>query len=180
MTSFKAAIKDPLIAKKYKIFLTVTVFAILFGWFVVVGVYSDHQSLISRINVLEKNQKNTNETDELKKTKVNTGLHAKPSANLASIRIASQKQISSTVPGLPYALEVIIQTDKMIEPVAFIVEFDGPIGNGNVFISGGGVRTEGAQGVMGEKATMYGFEWRSPPFTPDRTITVEVLSKTYV
>lgn len=152
----------------------------LLGWSIIHTAYEKNANKNATITTLEDEIKNLK--GKPKEGRANNGTHSpqKPSSNVTYARIVSQKQLFSTNPGLPYALEVIIQTDKTIEPVAFLVKFDGPIGKGNTSISGDGAYIPITQGVRGEKATNFYFEWLSPPLTPDKIVTIDILSKTYV
>jgi hypothetical protein len=102
-----------------------------------------------------------------------------PTPNLASIRIASQKQIVSDDPQLPYGLEVILQTDTPIEPVAFEIEFNGEIGEGKAgFVSSGIYQFKKRPTI--KNGNILNFGWESPAFTPDKPIKIIVFSKNYV
>lgn len=103
-----------------------------------------------------------------------------PPPLLANVRIASQKTIVSTNRDFPYALEVILQTDTNIEPVAFAIECNGDIGSANAGFTQGGVYSQVKSGTLNNKANMFGFEWESPAFTPDKPIEITIFSKTYI
>ncbi len=103
-----------------------------------------------------------------------------PVPNLASIRIASQKQIHSIDSNLPYGLEVILQTDTDIEPMAFAVEFSGEIGKGDAGFTSGGSYMQTKYGIAQGHPNVFIFEWKSPAFTPDTPIKVSVFSKSYI
>ncbi len=103
-----------------------------------------------------------------------------PAPNLASIRIASQKQIVSTESQFPYGLEVILQTDTVIEPVAFEIEFSGEIKKGQAFFQGYNIYILSSYGVTKQHPNSFTFVWQSPAFTPAKPITINVFSKSYV
>ena len=99
---------------------------------------------------------------------------------VADVRIAEQKRILSTNRRLPYGLEVVIQTDEVISPVAFRYTFSGAVG----YVSAipGGVITqyqEGfpiADGFPNGKPDTFVSEWQQPVFSPDRPIVLTVFS----
>lgn len=95
---------------------------------------------------------------------------------LAHIRIASQKQIVSTKDKLPYALEVVVQTDQIIEPVAFIFECDGEIGEGFGSV-GANMYFMSKSGSVRDHPNWFLLAWKSPPFTPQTPMIVKLFSK---
>jgi hypothetical protein len=103
-----------------------------------------------------------------------------PKPMVASVKVASQQTIVSTDADFPYALEAVLQTDNVIEPVAFAIVCSGPIGKGNAGFSGGGVYIQTKSGQIADHPEMFGFEWKSPAFTPAGPIVVSVWSKEYV
>jgi hypothetical protein len=96
---------------------------------------------------------------------------------LAHVRIAEQKQIVSTLTEFPYAWQVVIQTDKDIQPVAFFLKCDGQVGKGEFSFNGGGVFTQTKTGSIDDDPTTFGFEWKTPAFTPDTPIIVTLWSQ---
>jgi hypothetical protein len=58
---------------------------------------------------------------------------------VADVRIVSVRQVGSSDTFYPYALEVVIQTDEPVQPVAFVLECDDGIGRGSAVIRSGGV-----------------------------------------
>lgn len=84
-----------------------------------------------------------------------TSVTQSPPPVLTGIRIASQKRVPSDDPKMPYGLEVVLQTDADIEPVAIAVVCDGVIGRGNAGFSGGGVYTVTKQGVADGHPNIY-------------------------
>jgi hypothetical protein len=96
---------------------------------------------------------------------------------LTGIRIASQKRIPSDDPKLPYGLEVVIQTDADIEPVAIAVICSGAIGKGNAGFSNGGAYTMSKQGLANGHPEVYLAEWKSPVWTPRDPIVVQLFSE---
>jgi hypothetical protein len=99
---------------------------------------------------------------------------------LAHIRIASQQTIASTNPALPYGLEVIVQTDQAIQPVAFVFECDGEIGEGRGGLISGGVYSLAGMGVIKDHPNWFVIKWSSPPFLPGTPIRLTLFSKTLI
>jgi hypothetical protein len=96
---------------------------------------------------------------------------------VTGIRVASQKRIPSDDPKLPYGLEVVIQTDADIEPVAIAVICDGVIGKGSGGFSQGGVYTMSKQGLAVGHENVFIAEWKSPAWTPQEPIVVRLFSE---
>jgi len=103
---------------------------------------------------------------------------AVPAPILANI-IVSEKQIVSVDRQFSYGLEIILQTDKSIEPVAFIIEFSEEIGKGSAEFVSSSLYVKSNRGII-ENNNMLHFKWESPAFTPDRPIKITVFSKNYV
>ena len=109
---------------------------------------------------------------------VNSSSTTIPQPKLANIRIASQKQIASTNPNFPYGLEVVIQTDVAISPVAFLFKFTGNVGDGNAMPIG--LFEQFMQGVPPGMPDAFFAEWSRPDFIPETPIIVRVYSKNYI
>jgi hypothetical protein len=103
-----------------------------------------------------------------------------PKPMLATVRVASQRTVTSTDPNMPYALEVVMQTDQPIEPVAYAVFCSGPVGRGDAYTPTGGVYLQIKNGTINNDPSTFGFEWKSPAFTPDAPIVVRLYSKEYI
>jgi hypothetical protein len=99
---------------------------------------------------------------------------------VARIRIASQQTVVSTNPGLPYGLEVIVQTDQAIQPVAFVFECDGEIGEGRGGLVSGGVYSLASIGIIKDHPNWFVVKWSSPPFLPGTPIRLTLFSKTLI
>jgi len=95
---------------------------------------------------------------------------------LVGMRIASQRRGPSTNPGLPFGLEVAIQTDTLIQPVAILLVCDGEIGDGRAG-AGDGAYIKTKMGVIQDHANWFLVSWESPPFTPQQPIVVTLFSK---
>jgi hypothetical protein len=104
---------------------------------------------------------------------------ATPQPLLARIRIASQKTVVSTNPNPPYALQVVVQTDQSIQPVAFIFECDGEVADGHGGV-GAGVYTKSKKWTIEGHPNWYAIEWETPAFAPETPMVVTLLSKTAV
>ena len=101
-----------------------------------------------------------------------------PAPELAHIRIASQEQIVSTNPELPFGLHVVIQTDQPISPVSFLFTFTGDVGEGNAEFNG--IFTQSVNTIVPYAPNQFFAEWQSPPFTADAPIIVTIFSKIYI
>jgi hypothetical protein len=111
----------------------------------------------------------------------NPGLSPTPPAPvLSGIRIASQKQVPSDDPSLPFALEVVVQTDVDIVPVKLAVLCDGPIGKGNAGFEGGGAYTMVTQGLADGNDHIFVTKWETPAWTAQRPIIVRLSSRSAI
>ncbi len=96
------------------------------------------------------------------------------------IRLISQRRIPSDDPDYPVALQLILQTDHPIQPVAFVIQTDGIIGMGNaVFRSGREYRLykHVKQGIPADHLNWFAFEWDLPSFTAQDSLVVTVFSR---
>ncbi len=100
-----------------------------------------------------------------------------PPPILVGIRIASQKRIPSDDTKFPYGLEVVIQTDTDIEPVALAVICDGPIGKGDGGFANGGAYTMTKQGLAKDHENVFIAEWKSPAWTAQAPIVMHLFSE---
>lgn len=96
---------------------------------------------------------------------------------LTGIRIASQRRIPSDDPKLPYGLEVVIQTDTNIEPVAIALICSGAIGKADAGFSNGGAYTMRKQGFAQGRQDVLLVEWKTPAWTPQDSIVVNLFSE---
>ena len=99
---------------------------------------------------------------------------------MTGIRIASQKRIPSDDPKFPYGLEVVIQTDANIEPVAIAVTCSGRIGKANAGFSNGGAYTMAKQGFAQDRQDVFLAEWKTPAWTPQDSIVARLYSETAI
>src|ERR1700723_266156 len=104
---------------------------------------------------------------------------AAPQPLVAHIRIASQKTVVSTNPNLPYALEVVVQTDQNIQPVAFIFECDGEVADGQGGV-GSGAYMKTKKGNIEGHPNWFAIEWETPAFAPATPMGVTLFSKTAI
>lgn len=100
--------------------------------------------------------------------------------SFSNVRVVSKRGFSSDDPLYPFGMELTIETDRAIEPVAFVVACDGDIGVGQAVLRSNGVyllyrRTK--QGVPAGHPNWFAFEWESPAFTTDSPIVVTIFSK---
>lgn len=98
-----------------------------------------------------------------------------PPAIVEHVRII-QRRAASDKSEAPFGLQVIMQTDVSIQPVAFRVVFDHEISDGNAFIVGEGAYTSMATGFSNDRKAFV-FSWHSPAFTPSSSLVVSVQSK---
>jgi len=103
-----------------------------------------------------------------------------PSPILSGIRIASQRQIPSDEPSLPFGLEVVVQTDVDIAPVKLAILCDGPIGKGRAQFEAAAVYTMERQGLSRGNENIFVAEWETPAWTPQRPIIVRLFSKSAI
>lgn len=105
-----------------------------------------------------------------------TGLQEPPL--VTSVRIVHERRIEAEEPELPYGLEVTLQTDRLVEPVAFAFHCSGPIGKARGFFQGYNTYQMSVQRVAGAELDWFVVEWQSPAFTPANNIIVTFFSKT--
>ncbi len=98
-----------------------------------------------------------------------------PPAVVEHVRIV-QRRAASSDPNAKYGLQVVMQTDVTMQPVAFRIECDQEITDGKAFIVGEGAYTMYATGFSADhKAFLFSFH--TPPFTPDSSLVVALQSK---
>jgi hypothetical protein len=103
-----------------------------------------------------------------------------PQPNFASIRIASDKPVVSTDQTFPYAVELILQTDTPISPVAFTVTCTGEVGKGRAGSTVNPFSMMGRDGHWNGDLNTFGFEWQTPAFTPEDPIRIMIWSRLYI
>ena len=98
-----------------------------------------------------------------------------PPAVVEHIRIM-QRRAASDDPNAPYGLQVVMQTDVTMQPVAFKVECDHEITQAKAFIVGEGAYMSVGTSYSGDRKSFM-FSWKYPPFTPSSSLVVTLLSK---
>jgi len=98
-----------------------------------------------------------------------------PPAVVEHVRII-QRRAASDKSDAPFGLQVIMQTDVPIQPVAFRVEFDHEISDGEAFIVGEGAYTSMTTGFSNDRKAFL-FSFHTPAFTPNSSLVVSVQSK---
>ena len=91
-----------------------------------------------------------------------------------------QKSVPSNDPQFPFGLQVIIQSNIVIQPVALALECDGEIGKVSFFIGGQGVYMNVQTGIAGANKNVAVVRFSFPSLTPESPMVVTLLSKTQV
>lgn len=91
------------------------------------------------------------------------------------IRIV-QRRAASDDPNAPYGLQVVMQTDVTMQPVAFKVECDHEITQAKAFIVAEGAYMSVGTSYSSDRKSFM-FSWKYPPFTPSSSLIVTLLSK---
>jgi hypothetical protein len=98
-----------------------------------------------------------------------------PPAVVEHVRIV-QRRAASDDPNAPYGLQVVMQTDVTMQPVAFKVECDHEITQAKAFIVGEGLYMSVGTAYSSDRRAFM-FSWKYPPFTPSSSLIVNLLSK---
>jgi hypothetical protein len=165
----------------------------IFGWDLIKTVYGDHQFLVAsnheaEVEIHKRNDRIRQQDEEIARLtmpktlanpipKKQTPAQVPPEPILTGIRIASQKRIPSDDSELPYGLEVVVQTDADISPVAVGLLCDGPIGKGDAAFANIETYIKKKEGRAGRKDAFLA-EWESPAWTPAAPIVFHVYSAT--
>lgn len=88
----------------------------------------------------------------------------------------TQHRVASDKPEMPYGLEVVVQTDTTIQPVAIVIECNGEISEGHAGL-GAGAYTKTKQGVLVDHPNWFLLSWETPAFTPSTPIRATLFSK---
>lgn len=89
----------------------------------------------------------------------------------------TQRNVRPSTPDAPYELQVIIETEVLMNNAGFSIECDGPIVDGRFFVTGQPVMMN----VRTTKAnSTFAFSFGYPPFTPQSPIVVTLVSKTQI
>jgi hypothetical protein len=106
--------------------------------------------------------------------KARTGTTAGPPRNIGHLSYLPEA-ISTGRKDLPHGVQITIQTNAPIQPIALRLQFSGPIYEGSVRF------TEGLSPMFGvatqASGTTFTFSIDGPAFTPGRSLTVTVFSK---
>lgn len=94
---------------------------------------------------------------------------------LTGLRL-TQQRVPSDKPDTPYGLEVVVQTDATIQPVAIVIECDGEISEGRGGV-GSGAYTKTKQGVVVDHSNWFLLSWETPAFAPSTPIRATLFSK---
>jgi hypothetical protein len=89
----------------------------------------------------------------------------------------AQRNVRSSNANAPYELQVIIETDVPIQNAGFRIECDGPIIDGQFFVTGQPIMMN-VRTTKEDKAFVFSFGY--PTFTPQSPIVVTLLSKTQI
>lgn len=85
-----------------------------------------------------------------------------------------QKTTTSDNSELPYGLQVIIQSNIVMQPVSIALECNGEIGDFSFFIAGQVVYMNVRKSINGNVAQL---SFGSPPLTPESPLVITLLSK---
>jgi hypothetical protein len=91
-----------------------------------------------------------------------------------------QRSAPSSDPQLPYGLQVIIQSNVVLDPVAFALECDGEVGRVDFFIAGQGAYMNVQKGVAGPAKNTAIVRFSFPPLRPETPLVVTLLSKNQI
>jgi hypothetical protein len=91
-----------------------------------------------------------------------------------------QRPTTSDDPQLPYGLQVIVQSNTTIDPVAMGFECDGEVGKVNFFIAGQGAYLNVQAGPADQNKNIAIVRFSFPPLKPETPMVVTVLSKSQI
>jgi hypothetical protein len=86
-----------------------------------------------------------------------------------------QRRAASQNPSAPYSIQVVLQSDVTIQPVAFRVECDYPIADAKAFIVGQGTYMMFTRQFSPDRKA-FSFSFNYPPLTPDASLVVSLTS----
>jgi hypothetical protein len=101
---------------------------------------------------------------------------AQPSVPVPQAIRIIQRRAASTNANAPFGLQVVMQTDVTIQPVAFRVECDGEITDASVFIVGEPMYFVKATQISADRKSFL-FSFHSPAFTPNGSLVVSLQAK---
>jgi hypothetical protein len=88
----------------------------------------------------------------------------------------TERRVASDKPELPYALQVIIQTDVPVERPRIQIDFSAPIGDGNFFVAGQ-VLTMMHRTQVSDQQQSFRLAFDFPVWGPQNPIVATILSK---
>lgn len=91
-----------------------------------------------------------------------------------------QRPTVSDDPALPYGLQVIIQSNVIIDPVALGFECDGDVGKVNAFIAGQGAYLNMQIGPADQNHKIAVVRFSFPALKPETPLVVTILSKSKI
>ncbi len=97
----------------------------------------------------------------------------------SAARVISERRVPSDDPYYSNALEIVLQTDRTIDPVAFVTQYDGEVAMGRAVLRSDGqylLYTRTKQGIPADHPTWFVFEWDGPAFSPQSPLVITVFS----
>jgi hypothetical protein len=91
-----------------------------------------------------------------------------------------QRAAPSGDPKLPYGLQVIIQSNVVLDNVNFALECDGEIGNVEFFVAGQGIYMSKRIGIGGPNNNTATVAFAFPPLRPETPLVITLLSKAQI
>lgn len=89
----------------------------------------------------------------------------------------TERRTPSDKPQFPYALQVIVQTDVSIQPVALEIECEDEVNDLSFFVASQSVYFTVSQGFGGPKHNVAFLRFTFPPLTPESPLVVTLFSK---
>lgn len=90
--------------------------------------------------------------------------------------VHTERRVASDRPDLPYALQVVLQTDQVRSNPALQIDFDGVIGDGKFFVAGQAVMMSVQFGLTQDREGFY-LSFGYPTWTPESPVIVIIYSK---
>jgi len=88
----------------------------------------------------------------------------------------TERRVASDKPDLPYALQIVLQTDQVRSNPGLEIDFDGVIGDGNFFVAGQAVMMAVQYGLTQDRKGFI-LRFGYPSWTPESPIVVTIYSK---
>jgi hypothetical protein len=175
----------------YGIVLTVIWWVCVFGYALGRTLWNDHTGLVERGRIIRENEQRLKGELDVKERLISDLRAAKQSKSpalrtpptiaddrpiLVGLRF-TQTPVQSPREDLPFGKEVVIQTDKTIEPVSMVLICDGEIGAGTAGFAGSAAYTIVSVGPVTGNPKAFLIAWYSPRFTPEAPIIARLFSK---